>query len=414
MAGPAIRAWHLARELANDHDVRLVSTAGADLREASLDVRVVDDSGLADAMDWCDVFVAEGWVLVGRRFLTANDKVIVSDLYDPMHLEQLEQGHEAGDEAGRWRAVMDTTAAMNEQLLRGDLFLCAGPKQRDLYLGQLAALGRINPATYDADESLGRLIVTVPFGIQSEPPARTAKGVKGVVPGIDVGDVLLLWGGGIYNWLDPLTLIRAVDVVRHTVPRIRLVFMGLRHPNPEIPEMRMAAEARRLATDLGVANTHVFFNEGWVPYDERQNLLLDADIGVSTHLHHVETEFSYRTRVLDYLWAGVPVVTTTGDALSALIETRGVGLTVPPNDVALLAKAIERLATDAPFVGQCRANVAALIPELCWSAVVQPLVEFCRAPRRAPDLADPRSRAASACGPGCRPEVVGSVISTWR
>ena len=95
---------------------------------------------------------------------------------------------------------------------------------------------------------------------------------------------------------------------------MRLVFLGMRHPNPLIPEMRMAVAARRLADELGLTGTHVIFNEEWVAYDERQNFLLDADIGVSTHLHHVETDYSFRTRILDYLWASLPIVSTTGDA----------------------------------------------------------------------------------------------------
>ncbi|MEY2452971.1 MAG: hypothetical protein QOD92_2545 [Acidimicrobiaceae bacterium] len=390
MAGPAIRAWNLAAELSKEHDVRLVSTAGSDLSDERFAIGKVDDAGLRDAMAWCDVFVAQGWVLAGRRFLTATDKVVVCDLYDPMHLEQLEQGHEAGDESGRWAAVMDATTAMNEQLMRGDLFLCASSKQRAFYLGQLSGMGRINPATYDADESLDQLLITVPFGIDDSPPARTAPGVKGVIPGIEDGDVLVLWGGGIYNWFDPLTLIQAIDRVRVVIPKVRLLFMGLRHPNPEIPEMRMAVAARALSDELGLTDTHVFFNEGWVPFNERHNLLLDADVGVSSHLHHVETEFAYRTRILDYFWADVPVVATNGDALSDLIEQRQLGLTVPPGDVDALARALERITTDTAFSAQCRANISALAPELRWSSVAAPLVEFCRAPRRAPDLADPR------------------------
>jgi hypothetical protein len=400
MAGPAIRAWNLASELAREHEVRLISTAGADLHDQRFEVFFVDDGGLADAMEWCDVFVGQGWVLAGRRFLTNTDKVVVADLYDPMHLEQLEQGHEAGDAAGRWAAVIDTTTAVNEQLLRGDAFLCASAKQRDLYVGQLAALGRVNPATYDRDPNLADLIMTVPFGIPAEPPSRSGPGVKGLVEGIDEDDVLLLWGGGIYNWFDPLTLIRAVGTVRTCVPRIRLLFMGLKHPNPEIPDMRMAVEARRLASELELTGSHVFFNEGWVPYSTRQNILLDAHIGVSTHLQHIETEFSYRTRILDYIWAGLPVIATKGDALAELIDGRGLGLTVAPGDVDELAAAIERLVTNQELFSSCRANIESVAPEIRWSAVSAPLVEFCRAPRRAPDLADPV--AAKRLGPRTR------------
>ena len=82
--------------------------------------------------------------------------------------------------------------------------------------------------------------------------------------------------------------------------------MGLTHPNPRVPEMRMSIAARKLAADLGLTGQHVFFNSGWVPYDQRANVLLDADVGVSTHLDHAETAYSFRTRLLDYLWAGLP------------------------------------------------------------------------------------------------------------
>ena len=106
---------------------------------------------------------------------------------------------------------------------------------------------------------------------------------------------------------------------------MRLFFLGVQHPNPNVPEMRMVVEARDLATELGLIDRHVFFNEEWVAYDDRQNYLLDADIGVSTHFHHVETEFSFRTRILDYLWAGLPFVTTAGDSFADLTTSTPLG-----------------------------------------------------------------------------------------
>jgi glycosyltransferase involved in cell wall biosynthesis len=309
-------------------------------------------------------------------------------VYDPLHLEQLEQARDTDGES-RERIVRDAVAVLNEQLLRGDFFLCASPKQRDLWLGHLSALGRVNPATYDEDGSLGRRLAVVPFGLPDEPPTATRPVVKGVMPGIGPEDELVLWGGGIYNWFDPLTLIRAVDRVRHDRPRIRLLFMGLKHPNPHIPKMRMAVEAKRLADELQLTGTHVFFNEGWVPYDERQDYLLEADLGVSTHLDHLETEFSFRTRILDYLWAGLPIVATRGDAFAELVERRGLGLTVAPQDVADLAEALGRLLDDAELAAECRKHVEEVAPEFAWSRVLEPLVTFCRNPSIAPDRADP-------------------------
>ena len=65
----------------------------------------------------------------------------------------------------------------------------------------------------------------------------------------------------------------------------------------------------------------MFFNEGWVDYDDRQNYLLESDIGVSTHLDHIETAFSFRTRILDYLWASLPIVATAGDSFADIDRT---------------------------------------------------------------------------------------------
>ncbi|HEX2384851.1 MAG TPA: glycosyltransferase [Acidimicrobiales bacterium] len=389
MAGPAIRSWQMARALAREHDVELLSTVAADRAGDGFRVSAGGAPELRKLVEWCDVFVFQGWVLVGRSFIPDSDRVLVADVYDPMHLEQLEQGKEAGVD-GRRLAIEGATAALNEQLLRGDFFLCASDKQRDLWLGHLASLGRINARTYDDDPSMRRLIDVVPFGVDDVAPERTGPGAKGVIQGIEDGDELVLWGGGVYNWFDPLSLVRAVDGLRATHPRVRLLFMGGRHPNPEIPEMQMAVEARRLSAELGLLDTHVFFNDDWVRYDDRQNFLLDADVAVSMHLDHVETAFSFRTRILDYLWAGLPIVTTAGDAMAALVAERGAGLTVPPEDPAAIESALDRLLSDPQLAAGCRAASGAAATELRWSRVLQPLLEFCRDPHRAPDLVDPR------------------------
>ena len=189
------------------------------------------------------------------------------------------------------------------------------------------------------------------------------------IPGIADDDKVIIWGGGIYNWFDPCTLIRAVDRLRDRVPDVRLFFMGTKHPNPDVPEMRVAVEAVRTRRRARACSTrYVFFNDGWVPYDERQNYLLDADIGVSTHFHHVETAFSFRTRVLDYFWADLPVVTTEGDALAAVITERGLGLAVPPEDPEALADALHRLLTDETLIASCRRNLKVARPTSGGSA----------------------------------------------
>jgi len=390
MAGPAIRAWHMASALAREHDVQLVSTQDATLTHPDFPVKAVDERELAQIEAWCDVFVFQGNLMRQHPVLRNTDKIVVTDIYDPFHLEVLEQARGLRP-SGRLLAVQSSTDVLNEQLRRGDFFLCASEKQRDFWLGQLAAVGRINPATYDRGENLEGLLAVAPFGVSDEPPRHTRPVLRGVVPGITEGDKIVLWGGGIYNWFDPLTLLRAVDKLRGRLPEVRLYFLGLRHPNPQVGEMKMTDDAVELAHELGLVGTHVFFNEGWVDYDDRQNYLLEADIGVSTHLDHVETEFSFRTRLLDYLWASLPIVATAGDSLAGLIERRDIGIAVPAGDVDALEAALFRILDDEAFHASCRAAIERVTPDYGWSKVLEPLLEFCRAPVRAPDLVDPET-----------------------
>lgn len=389
MAGPAIRAWEIAGALAVDHDVRLLTTSSlCELSSTSFEVHQGTRQAVKELESWADVLVVQGAVMGGHHVLRSTDKVVVVDLYDPFHLEQLELFREK-DAAERWASVSSATAQLNAQLTRGDFFLCASAKQRHFWLGQLAAVGRLNPRTYDEDETLTSLIDVAPFGLPTEAPTHTEAVLKGEVPGIGPGDEVILWGGGIYNWFDPLTLIRAVDLLRRRRPAVRLFFLGLAHPNPQMPSMRMATEARRLAHELGLVGSHVFFNEGWVPYGRRQSYLLEADLGVSTHLDHLETAFSFRTRILDYIWASLPVVTTEGDALADLVSREGLGLAVPPGDTAALEEALFLLLSDGALRSSCRDHSLALRPALAWTEALRPLLDFCRRPRRAPDLAEP-------------------------
>jgi GT2 family glycosyltransferase/glycosyltransferase involved in cell wall biosynthesis len=388
MAGPAIRAWAMAEALSAEHDVELVTVGTCTITHPRFTCRSVDLAGMRGLERWCDIFIFQGLILSTFRWLIDSNKIIVADIYNPFHLEQLEQAKDQGAE-GRARTVSDCTTALNDQLSRGDFFLCASEKQRDFWLGQLSAVGRLNPKNYDADETMGSLIAVAPFGVADQPPVHSRSALKGVVPGIGVDDKVILWGGGIYNWFDPITLLHAVDRLRQRRPDVRLFFLGLKHPNPDVPEMRMAVAAKKLSDALGLTDKHVFFNEGWVPYEDRQNYLLEADIGVSTHLDHVETAFSFRTRILDYLWARLPIVATGGDTFADLIDSKGLGITVPPGDVEALEEALFRMLEDEAFAESCRARLAEVVPDHAWTRVLAPLVQFCRAPRRAADLAAP-------------------------
>lgn len=386
MAGPGIRAWEMARVLARHHPVTLAvpndDPPDSD-RFQVVSYRSKAGVGLRELAAEHSVLVVQGFVLHLFPYLAETGRALVVDLYDPFTLENLHVF--ANDPMEQRTAVHQSHLdVLNAQLRAGDFFLCASEKQRDYWLGMLAANNRVNPQLYDADPTLRQLIDVVPFGVPSEPPRATARVLKGVYPGIGPDDRVILWGGGIWEWFDPITLIHAVARIRKSRPEVKLFFMGIKHPNPLVPEMAMTGRAISLARELGQEGVGIFFND-WVPYNERQNYLLEADVGVSLHFDHLETRYSFRTRVLDYIWAGLPVVCTRGDAVGGLVEERGLGRVVDYQDVdGLIAALLEIL--DDPNARASRAERFRAVAEaLRWECVLAPLVRFCAEPRRAPD-----------------------------
>jgi GT2 family glycosyltransferase/glycosyltransferase involved in cell wall biosynthesis len=384
MAGPAIRAWHMAEVLTGEHDVRLISlNQHCSPPPADFDVRHVPARQIGPELDWAQLVVLQGHVLEQIPSLKTSNHIVVVDIYDPMHLEQLEQTRDLGDDQ-RAQVVDAVTAVLSTQLRRGDFFLCASERQRHFWLGHLAAIGRLSPTVYDADPTTRSLLAVAPFGLSGKPPQRTGPGLRDALR-LGSREKVVLWAGGVYSWFDPLTLLHAVHALRAEHDDLRLVFLGMRHPNPDVPEMGMAGQTRRLAETLGLTGKQVFFNETWVPYADRQNWLLDADAGVTTHFEHVETTFAFRTRVLDYLWAGLPIVTTDGDAFAELVAAERLGVVVPAEDPAALAAALQRVLYDDDFAAGCRERIAVVAQRYTWEAALAPLVEFCRHPRPAPD-----------------------------
>lgn len=384
MAGPAIRALEIAKALRGTTDVFLASTVGSTLEGYDFPVEFADEERLRALVATHDVLVFQGHVLSSFPWIVESDIIIVADIYDPMQLEILEQGKELPPEE-RLMHTLNTVEVLNVQLERADFMICASDKQRDLWLGQLSALCRINPLTYDADQSLRSLIDVVPFGVQESDPVQLGTGIRNNLPGITDDDKVIIWGGGIYNWFDPLTLIRAVAELAKTRSNLRLFFLGLQHPNPNVPAMHMATAAMQLSDDLGLTGKHIFFNKEWVKYEGRASYLLDGDLGVSTHFEHVETAFSFRTRILDYLWAGLPIVCTEGDTFAHLVQEHDLGLVVPTEDVMALAESLETVLYDDEANATFSKNVADFRESMKWSRALKPLVAFCESPSHAAD-----------------------------
>lgn len=384
MAGPGIRAWEIARAVAAHQPTILVAPHPIDMADSAIRTGSFawgDPGALGPWLAQADVVLANGFVLRAHPELAATALPLALDLYDPVAFESLELFRHAPP-AERAARAADDVALLRRQLARGDFFACATEKQRDLYLGALLRAGRIAPALTDDDPQLRHLLDVAPFGLPSAPPTHAAPALRDVVPSIGADDIVLLWAGGLWDWLDPQLLAEAMADVARRNPAVRCVFLNGRHPGM-VAEMRAPAETRAIAERHGLLGTQVFFYDDWVPYERRADFLLEADIAVSLHRAHLETAYAaVRSRFLDHLWAGLPSIVSDGDAAADLVRQHGLGAVVPVGDAPALATAILELAGDAERRRAAASNAGALRGAWAWERTLAPIVSFCASPRR--------------------------------
>jgi glycosyltransferase involved in cell wall biosynthesis len=196
-----------------------------------------------------------------------------------------------------------------------------------------------------------------------------------------------LWSGGIWNWLDPLTLIRAVGQLAAGRPELKLFFMARAHFDAQVvAEKEMGQQAVALARELGLLDRQVFFGE-WVPYDLRENYLLEADLGASLHRESLETQLAVRTRLLDALWAGLPMIVTRGDELADQLARAGVARAVAPGDVTGVAGALASWLDSPDLKTRLEPAFERARAPFVWERAAAPLLAYCRAAAPAADAA---------------------------
>lgn len=359
MAGPGIRAVELSHRLAERHEVVLVAPGAAGLRADS--VRGAEPADLSVALAGADAFVTMGFGFPIHQALRFRGRLVL-DLYDPVLLEQLAQFGPSPTPAQRV-SLAHVRARLLALLARADHVLCASPQQRAFWLGWLGAAGRLAPATLAADPEARRLLAIVPFGLPEEPPRGDGSALRREL-GIPGGAPVALFWGGLWDWMDPALAVRAVAQLGARGSAVHLVFLGGARPGGDT--MRASAEeAHRAVSELGLGK-QVHFLQRWIPYRDRGSILLGADIAVTAHRPSLESELAFRTRLLDCLWACLPVACTRGDTLAGEAEREGWGSAADPGDAPGLAAAMATL-LDAAGRARATAAMSAALARYQWS-----------------------------------------------
>jgi glycosyltransferase involved in cell wall biosynthesis len=389
-AGPGLRYSHLARVLSSHTDLTFAIPGDSDGELDLPNTRITRYErrhwrSIKDEASRADTIVLPSDIAADFPQLADLPACLVIDGYDPLMAEwlSLTDADTRLDEPTKQRLWQQRLVELSLQYAIGDFYICASERQRDWWLGLLEANGRVNLYTHRSDSSYRNLIDVVAFGLPEESPRHTRAVIKGVWHNIAPDSRVLLWGGGLWTWLDPIGAIRAVEKLSTQRKDIRLVFPGTRHPNQMLHDIpTRIEEAKSLADSLGMTDRFVFFGD-WISSDDWQNVLLESDVALSLHFDTLETRLAYRSRILHYIWAGIPIVATEGDATSELVAAFNIGAVVKERDIDGIAQAISLLLDTSHTSFE---NGFARAREMfTWTRVAKPLIDFCKNPRRAAD-----------------------------
>lgn len=149
--------------------------------------------------------------------------------------------------------------------------------------------------------------------------------------GLSPEDEVVLYMGSFFEFSGLDIVVRALARLRTERPRLRLVLVGGGELEPEL---------RRLVAEHELGDRVVF--TGYVPYDALPRYLKVADVALNPFRPELVTHVALPHKVLQYMAAGVPVVSTDLRGLRGVIgDESGVHFVDGPDEV--LSGAIDLL-----------------------------------------------------------------------
>lgn len=299
-----------------------------------------------------------------------NDDVqLILDVYVPIYVEV--SARESKDIDSEYSHYMDDVSRYNHVLRRGDYFLCSSETQKTYYTGVLSALGIINPRTYREDR-----IIIAPFGIHNEPAQPTRNPYKKL--GVKDGDFLVLWFGGLYPWFQIDEFLATVKKLSSN-SKIKFAIVGGKNPfNPNPDFSRQYEVAVKFAKDNSLFGKSLIFVD-WVDYEDRINWYGRAQVVISINKPGDENGFAWRTRVMDYVWGELPILTNAGDPLGEQLLATRAAIRLDSLSEKSMSEAILDLVNSKSVLPEVKTALVKVKKNYYWDKIMGPVASVVQA-----------------------------------
>ena len=218
-------------------------------------------------------------------------------------------------------------------------------------------------------QETGRPVEVIPNGVDWNRFASARDARSGNRTLVHVGN-LVAWSG-----LE-LTLEAMPDILREC-PDARLMIIGGGLPAYE-------AYLRQLVHRLGLMQAVEFC--GSIPNDRLPELLARASVGLSNSRPDTVRTYACPLKVMEYMAAGLPVITTKNSEAADIVERCGIGLAVP-YEAAALAQAAAGLLQDDAHYDRLRGNAIRKGREFDWQRLLEKELTLIRDMRPPPAAA---------------------------
>jgi glycosyltransferase involved in cell wall biosynthesis len=199
--------------------------------------------------------------------------------------------------------------------------------------------------------------------------------------GIGEESFVVLWCGGYNTWTDVETLFKGLVWAMERDPK--LCYLSLGAHTYEAPDNVYTRFEQMIQHSPYRDRFHLL---GWQPWADVPKYYRASDVGINIDALHYETLYGTRTRLVEMIGAGLPIITSTGAELSYLLQEQGAARTFTIGDWQGLGQELLGLATDGDSCLALAAKAYAVAKdELSFGQTTACLREWVRHPRLAPD-----------------------------
>jgi glycosyltransferase involved in cell wall biosynthesis len=393
MSGPGLRSWHFVRVLLDaGHDVCLIAGRiygsypddvpplvthrdGRWIYHSVADTLWHNPAGLKPLVQHFNADCAIGITTTASAVAAdlVGDLPFWCDLYGSIMAEAQLKALVYGDDSH----LSHFFAFERKAIERGDIFSSVSDRQGWALVGELGLWGRLNQWTAGYP-----FTSTIPIAGETTPYPRGRNG-NNVIRGMlaDPGDFVILYSGGYNTWTDVDTLFNALEQVMSTRDDVVFVSTGGKiegHDDVTYTRFQRLTESSRYANRYNL--------QGWVANDDVPSYYLESDVGVNVDRPSYEAMLGSRTRILDWMRAGLPAISSDLTELSAQMVEGGAGLTYEPGDADELARLLLQCAADRAgtrAMGDCAHRL--LVEKFTYEATTRKLIAWVENPRHAPD-----------------------------